>query len=550
MERSTDQEQRAIQDILLARRAQFALVVSRLMTGASILVIVSLFVVWLIFPPYIQLPMLSSVVSLLLIASILYPVLQRRGRAVVGFYLLIGALAVLIVLDVLLLPDIFPAASIAFSILPVLGFLLLGDRPGRLVSGVCGLAFLGGTVLSLTVAQNWFTQARLSPQASVIAVALFSLLAIAIVSILMRTIVLGQEMQFERAQVSSQELARRADTEKEQREFLLRIVEQFKTAMADVAQGNLTMRVPIYERSQDDPFAELGRSLNETIANLQRIASQVREGAENLSSASAEILTTTTQQAAGTAEQSAAIAQTSSTIDEVRAIAQQTAQRAAGVVGAARRTAEVSQAGQQAVADTISSMGSVKRKVETIAGGILALSEQAQAIGAIVSAVGDIAAQSNMLALNAAVEAARAGEAGHGFAVVASEVRALAEQSRQATIQVKEILTEIQRGVNTAVMLTEEGMKGADAGVRVAGKAGEALQRLADSVTESAQAAQQIAAAAEQQVTGMEQIAQAMHNIQQAASQGVAGTRQIEHAAQRLNELAGELRQRVELYRL
>jgi methyl-accepting chemotaxis protein len=177
------------------------------------------------------------------------------------------------------------------------------------------------------------------------------------------------------------------------------------------------------------------------------------------------------------------------------------------------------------------------------------LSEQAQSIGQIIGAVSDIAAQSNMLALNAAVEAARAGESGRGFAVVASEVRALAEQSRTATAQVKEILTEVQRGVNTAVMLTEEGMKGADAGLRVTARAGQAIEHLAESVRASAEAAVQISAGSGQQAVGMQQIAQAMANIAQITSQTVDSTRQTERAADKLGELAGRLNEVVQQYR-
>ncbi len=310
------------------------------------------------------------------------------------------------------------------------------------------------------------------------------------------------------------------------------------------------MRVPVYERGADDPFTRLSQSLNETIGSLQRVTGQILETAGSLSSASSEILAATTQQAAGASEQSAAITQTSSTIDEVRTIADQTAQRAQSVAEAAQRTAEISRAGQGAVAQTIAGMEEVKGKVEVISHNILALSEQTQAIGQIITTVSEIAAQSNMLALNAAVEAARAGEAGKGFAVVASEVRSLAERSRGATVQVKEILTEIQRGVNTAVMATEEGMKGADAGMKLSGEAGLSIQRLAESVTESAQAAAQIAAAANQQLAGMEQIALAMQNIQQVTAQSMASTRQSERAAQDLSALAGRLTEAVGQYRL
>lgn len=114
----------------------------------------------------------------------------------------------------------------------------------------------------------------------------------------------------------------------------------------------------------------------------------------------------------------------------------------------------------------------------------------------------------------------------------------------------KELLTEIQRGVNTAVMLTEEGMKGADAGVRVAGQAGEAIRQLAESVTASVQAAVQIAAAGGQQSAGMDQVAQAMLNIQQVTAQAMESLRHMEGGARDLDTLAGRLRQVVGQYRL
>ena len=97
--------------------------------------------------------------------------------------------------------------------------------------------------------------------------------------------------------------------------------------------------------------------------------------------------------------------------------------------------------------------------MEATAENILALAEQAQAIGEIIATVNDIAEQTNLLALNAAIEASRAGEQGKGFAVVAGEVKALADQSKKATAQVRQILGEIQKATNTAVLSTEEGKR-------------------------------------------------------------------------------------------
>jgi len=125
----------------------------------------------------------------------------------------------------------------------------------------------------------------------------------------------------------------------------------------------------------------------------------------------------------------------------------------------AQHSVDISRSGEQVITDSIISMAHIKSQVNSIAENILALSERTQQIGDIITTVNDIASQSNILALNAAVEAARAGEHGLGFGVVAEEVRNLAVQSRQATAQVRSILLDIQRAINTTVMVTEEGTK-------------------------------------------------------------------------------------------
>jgi methyl-accepting chemotaxis protein len=193
-------------------------------------------------------------------------------------------------------------------------------------------------------------------------------------------------------------------------------------------------------------------------------------------------------------------------------------------------------------------MDLIRARVESIAENILALSAQTQQIGEIIASVSDIAAQSNMLALNASVEAARAGEQGKGFAVVAAEVRSLAEQSRQATAQIKSILLEIQDGINSSVMATEEGTKVVDAGIGLAAQAGGAIDQLASAIDDAAQAILQVRAGAQQQATGVDQIGLAMQSINQATSQALSSTRQTEQAARDLDQLARSMSHIVEQY--
>jgi methyl-accepting chemotaxis protein len=309
------------------------------------------------------------------------------------------------------------------------------------------------------------------------------------------------------------------------------------------------------EQEQRALLEQANREIEERVAheqeqreNLQSILEQVRRAAGDLGSAASEILAATTQQASGATEQASAISQTTTTVDEVKTIADLSVSCALQVVDVAQRTVDVSRTGQQSVQDTIDSMARIKIRVEDIAENILALSEQTQQIGAIIDAVSDIASQSNMLALNAAVEAARAGEQGKGFAIVAEEVRDLADRSRQATAEIKAILSDIQGATNATVIATEEGTKDVDQGSQLAAQTQQAITQLVRVIDESAQMATQMTAGGRQQASGVEQIAVAMQTIHQTTVQSMSSTRQTEHSAQLLNELAHSLADIVEQF--
>ncbi|MDY7080473.1 MAG: methyl-accepting chemotaxis protein [Chloroflexota bacterium] len=349
----------------------------------------------------------------------------------------------------------------------------------------------------------------------------------------------------------SQEQEQHMTGEQKRREQVQAIIAEYMTFVAAVARGDLTAQLPTDgSNQQDDPLIILGYSLNEMVENLRGMTIQMTDVAQELNTSTARILSATAQQVSEASKQSAAVAQTTTTVDELKTIAAQSVSRAQEVTNASQRTVAVSRTGWQAVEKAIESMSQIKTQVEGIAENILALSEQTQQVGEIIATVNDIAAQSNMLALNASVEAARAGEYGKGFAVVAVEVRNLAEQSRQATAQVKAILSDIQKATNATVMATEEGTKGVDVGVQLTTQAGESIEQLAVIIDESAQAATQMVAGGRQQASGVEQIALAMQNINQATTQSLTSTHQAEKAAQELNDLASNLTRIVEQYQL
>lgn len=271
------------------------------------------------------------------------------------------------------------------------------------------------------------------------------------------------------------------------------------------------------------------------------ITRQLQASILQLSSSSAEILATTAQVASGAAETAAAVSETTVTVEEVKQTAQLASQKAKLVAESAQKAATISQGGLKSVEDAIQGMHRIQEQMESIASSIVQLSEQGNAIAEIIAMVTDLADQSNLLAVNAAIEAARAGEQGKGFGVVAQEIRSLAEQSRQATAQVRMILGDIQRITNLAVIATEQGGKVVQAGVQQSTDTDAAIQMLSASIEDASHAAIQIAASSQQQMVGMDQVALAMNNIKQASEQNLSGTRQAEQAAHGLHEMGTQL---------
>jgi methyl-accepting chemotaxis protein len=277
--------------------------------------------------------------------------------------------------------------------------------------------------------------------------------------------------------------------------------------------------------------------------STRAIAGPIREGAQVLVAAAGEVSTTVSQIAASAGETATAVAETSTTIDEVRQTAQLAKESAMGVSDSAQSAAQASRNGLDAMRASADGLKRIGEQVKAITGSVVILSEKGQAIGDIITTVNDLAEQSNLLAVNASIEAARAGEQGKGFAVVADEIRSLAEQSKEATKQVRSILIDVQKATSAAVLTTEQGGKAVQEGQKLADQAAEAINTLAVAITQAAQAATQIAASSQQQLAGTEQVGNAMQNIKEASLQNQASTTQLATAARNLRDVGLNLQQ-------
>ncbi len=334
--------------------------------------------------------------------------------------------------------------------------------------------------------------------------------------------------------------------------LLARTITRPITAIADqaseVSNGDLTVTIPAQDR--EDEVGVLAKAFHQMLDHVRTQTRRTLEGVNVLASSAAEISSTVSQLSASASKTSSAITETTTTVEEVRQAARTAGEKAKSVAVSSQEAVRTSEEGKKATEDTIHRMNLIKEQMESIGETVVRLSEHSQAIEEIIAAVQDLADQSNLLAVNASIEAARAGDQGKGFAVVAHEIKSLADQSKDATEQVRTILEDTRKWVGAVVMATEQGVKAVDAGVAQSEAAGESIQTLAQNVFESSQAAGVIDASAQQQFTGVDQVSSAMVSIEQAMQQNLAGTSQLEDSARRLAELGEELKRLVSTYKI
>jgi len=311
-----------------------------------------------------------------------------------------------------------------------------------------------------------------------------------------------------------------------------------------ISNGDLGVEIRV--RSDKDL---LGKSLSKMVQNLKNVIKDIQETSSVLNSASSTILSGSTQLAASSSETATAITETTSTVEEVKQTALQSSRKAIEVSESASKVVDYSAIGKKSTDETIAAIDKIGSQMESIAESVIKLSEQSRAIGEIISSVNDIAEQSNLLAVNASIEAARAGDQGKGFTVVAHEIKNLAEQSKEATTQVKSILNDIQNAINKAVMATEQGSKIVNEGIKKSEETGQVIEELASGISYAADLATQISVSNQQQEIGMNQVALAMENIKLASGQNAATTKDLEASARNLNETGKKLREIIEIYR-
>jgi len=285
-----------------------------------------------------------------------------------------------------------------------------------------------------------------------------------------------------------------------------------------VAAGDLSVNIDL----QPGDTNSLMASLKVMRDSLSSVVSDVRQNAEGVAVASAQIAQGNLDLSSRTEEQACALEETAASMEQLSSAVEQNAHNAKQANELARSASTVAIKGGQVVGEV----------VETMKG----INDSSKKIADIISVIEGIAFQTNILALNAAVEAARAGEKGRGFAVVATEVRSLAQRSTNAAKDIKTLITASVTRVDQGTMLVDQ------AGVTMASIVS-AIQRVTDMMTG-------ISAASAEQNIGMAQVSEAVMQMDQVTQQNAALVEESAAAAESLKVQAQQLVDVVAVFKL
>ncbi|MBB4608354.1 methyl-accepting chemotaxis protein [Sphingomonas yabuuchiae] len=297
------------------------------------------------------------------------------------------------------------------------------------------------------------------------------------------------------------------------------IVSSIGSGLDALAQGDLTKRI---EADLTGPFAKLKQDFNNAMDSVSATLTAVNASAQGITNGAADIREASDDLSHRTEQQAASLEETAAAMHEITETVRETAENAK----------RANQAVTETRTDADQSTDVVRKAVEAMHG----IERSSHEISEIIAVIDGIAFQTNLLALNAGVEAARAGDAGKGFAVVASEVRALAQRSADAAKDVKERITASTQQVDT--------------GVQLVAQAGNALTRITGRIGEINALVSDIASAAAQQATGLQQVNTAVAEMDGVTQQNAAMVEQATAAARSLSEETGHMTREVGRFRL
>jgi methyl-accepting chemotaxis protein len=282
--------------------------------------------------------------------------------------------------------------------------------------------------------------------------------------------------------------------------------------------------------------------LEETNSQLARNRQEEQRISQEINVLSGQVSDAFATQTNGASNQLSAVVEVTATLEELSQTNEQIARAASQVAESARHTLEVAESGSVNIKQSLEATVLLTERVQNMAVSMSNLFEQARQIDSIIDLITEVTEETDLLALNATIEAAGAREYGRRFAAVASEVQRLASRSRDATEQVRSVITEVQEAIHSSAEISRVGLQEASQIVGGARKAEQTIEEMVNMVQRTTTLAQQISLAIQQQRSASTQVVETMHQISEVSQEVAVNSNLLLNALNQLNQSAEQLK--------
>ena len=273
----------------------------------------------------------------------------------------------------------------------------------------------------------------------------------------------------------------------------------------EVSSGNLSVAI---NNDREDEVGSLMDSLKEMNEKLFNLVNNVKRSTEEITKTADNIENYTQEEKDKTSE---FLELTNEVVKTVKSISQTSmglVKTMKEINEAAQQTTGLADSGRSGLSNMEEAMHHLQDSTKTIASKFAVLNDKANNINSVVTTINKVADQTNLLSLNAAIEAEKAGEQGLGFAVVATEIRRLADQTAIATLDIEQMVKEVQEAVSSGVIGMENFSKEVDRSIEDVASLGKQLSQIIEQVKALIKRFESVSGGVDEQLTGAQEVSQ------------------------------------------